>query len=74
MRAEIGGLSIPYVGLLDETPRDRPDLTDCTRIEVAYEPSLLEYLFPHPDQQSLLNPDERQCLQQERIIIVDSRE
>lgn len=70
LRLEIGDLSIPYVGPFDETPRERPDLTHCTRMQVAYEPSMLEYLFPYADQQSLLSAEERRLFQEKTIGVV----
>jgi hypothetical protein len=74
LRVEIGDLSIPYVGPFDKTPRKRPDLTNCTRMEVAYEPSVLEYFFSHADQQGLLSVEERQLLQEQKTIRVVRQE
>jgi len=78
LRIEINDLSIPciYVGPFGfcDTPGERPDLTGCTRIEVTYEPSLLEYFFPHAGQQSLLNAEEKQYLQRQKTVVVDRRE
>jgi len=78
LRVRFNDLSIPctYVGPFGfcDTPRERPDLTNCTRIEATYEPSLLEYFFPHADQESLLSTKERQYLQRQKTVTVDRRE
>ena len=48
-----------------------PDLANCTRVTVVYEPSMLDYLFPSESEQSLLNLEEREYLQRRSTVVVD---
>jgi hypothetical protein len=50
-----------------------PDLGNCTRATVTYEPSMLEYFFPSVGQQSLLmSSEEREYLQRQKAIVVEN--
>jgi hypothetical protein len=51
-----------------------PDVSDCTRAEVRYRPSMLEYFFPYPAQQGLLEPAERKYLRSQKAAVIDSAE
>ena len=65
-------LHIPYeekVGLLRCNP---PYMTPCTRVEIRYQPSTLEYFFPYAGQQSLLSPIEKEYLHSMKTIVVES--
>jgi len=53
------------------SPPAPPDLTDCTRVTVTYQPSMLDYFFPSRSQQSLLSVEERRHLQQQKTVVVD---
>jgi hypothetical protein len=48
-----------------------PDLQRCDRLEITYEPSAFEYLFPYRDQQRLFSAEEVQFLQSTRPVVVD---
>jgi hypothetical protein len=71
----ITDLNIPYKEIYDlETRNYPPGLTFCTRIEIHYEPSLLEYFFPYKFQQSFLNTDELNYLRSVQNIIVENQD
>jgi len=61
LEVSIGGLYIPY----SEQPHKLtlPDLTPCTRVEIRFRRSPLEFFFPYAEQQILLSEEERQYLQ-----------
>jgi hypothetical protein len=65
-------LHIPYEEADDHSERRRPDLTGCTRVEIRYQPSMLEYFFPYAWQQSILSPEEKQYLQSGKTVVVDN--
>jgi len=65
---------IPYVGRERYPGFLPPDLNLCTRVEIRYQPSMLEYFFPYDGQQSLLSPEEKKYLQSEKLIVVDEPE
>jgi hypothetical protein len=48
-----------------------PDLIACTKIEIKYQPSMLEYFFPYTFQQSLMSPEELKYLQSNRSLVLD---
>jgi len=77
LQAVIDDLSIPCI-IRPNTPNPReipPDfLSNSTRIEVRYEPSMLEYYFQYPSQKSFLSREEIEYLQSEKIIIVKNKE
>ena len=50
-----------------------PDLSNCTRIEIAYLPSTLEYFFPSASSQGLLSTAEIQYLKSVKRIVVEDR-
>ena len=74
----IDNLSIPCLSkrtkgiYWDNNPPE--SLSNSTRIEIQYEPSILEYFFPYVSQQSLLNREEIEYLQSEKTIIVENQE
>ena len=75
LRMIIDGLRIPYKD--KEYPSQRPklpDLTPCTKIDIRYQPSMLEYFFPYDLQQSLLSPEEIHYLRTVRKIVLDDYE
>ncbi len=76
LRTVVEDVRIPYEEK-DEHRRSRRnslDIPACTRVEIRYRPSLLEYFFPYAGQRSLLNHQERQSLQSENTIVVQDRE
>jgi hypothetical protein len=69
LRLQLDGLRIPYVG---QARRYEPfpfDLNQYSRLEITYQPSMLEYFFPYPTQRSLLNPEEQDYLRSQRTIV-----
>jgi len=75
LRITIDGLRIPYEdrGYPSKRPK-LPDLTPCTKIDIRYQPSMLEYFFPYDLQQSLLSPEEIHYLRTVRKIVLDDHE
>jgi len=51
-----------------------PDLSQCTRVRVEYRPSMLEYFFPDPEEQSLLSEAEKESLRSQKTVSVDRPE
>lgn len=68
LRITVDGLLIPYE---EEWPKPSPpDLSRCTRVEIQYQPSMLEYFFPYAGQKSLLSPAEKEYLQSLKAVVV----
>jgi hypothetical protein len=72
LRVVVNDLSIPYEEEMDLSEHRPPDLSPCTRVEIQYQPSMLEYFFPYTSQQSLLSPTEKEYLQSFRNIVVQN--
>ena len=72
LRVVVDNLSIPYEEEMDLSERHPPDLSPCTRVEIQYQPSMLEYFFPYSSQQSLLSPSEKEYLQSLRTLVVQN--
>ena len=73
LRATVDDLHIPYEEKVDVSTRRYPsDLTPCTRVEIQYQPSMLEYFFPYDGEQSLLSPTEKEYLQSMKTIVVEN--
>jgi hypothetical protein len=72
LRVVVDDLRIPYEEKMDMSKRHPPDLSPCTRVEIQYQPSMLEYFFPYSSQQSLLSPSEKEYLQSLRTIVVQN--
>ena len=64
LRLAADGLHIPCDARGRETAC--PDLSLCTRIDISWHPSALDYFFPHPDQQLLLSAGEIERLSSRR--------
>jgi hypothetical protein len=71
LRAVVEGVRIPYQEKYHWRDVSPPDLTACTRIEIRYQPSMLEFFFPYASQQNLLSRAEREYLQSGKSILVD---
>ena len=74
LRTTVDGLNIPYENEEVWPGPPPPDLSLCTRLEIWYQPSMLEYFFPYAGQQSLLSRAERQYLQSQKTVVVDDQE
>jgi len=69
--ATVDGLRIPYEDKEDLSERHPPDLTSCTRVEIRYQPSILEHFFPYVGQQGILSTTEIEYLRSEKTVILD---
>ncbi len=49
-------------------PPTPPDLSSCTRVNVEYQPSLLEYFFPDPEERGLLSETEKNALRLKKTV------
>ncbi len=47
-----------------------PDLSSCTRVEIAYHPSMLQYFYPSESHQSLLSYSEKRYLRSQQTSVV----
>jgi len=71
LRITVDGLLIPYE---EKWPKPSPpDLSRCTRVEIQYLPSMLEYFFPYKGQQKLLSPAEKEYLQSLKTVVVEDQ-
>ncbi len=75
LRISIDGLFIPCEEKKEWPPQGRlPDLAWWSRVDIQYEPSMLEYFFPYPGQQSLLSREERQYVSSLKTAVLTDRE
>ena len=74
LSTRIDGQRIPYIGKRRYPGFTPPDLSHCTRVEIRYQPSMLEYFFPYDGQQRLLSLEEKKYLQSEKLIVEDDPE
>ena len=74
LRIAIDGVRIPYSEKPEFPKLLPPDLDRCTRIEIQYQPSMLEYFFPYTGQKSLMSPDEKQYLRSLKTTVVTDPE
>lgn len=71
---------VPYIPYAEESipslaDQSRPpDLSTCTRIEIKYHPSMLDYFFPSIGEQNLLSKAEREQMQAYNTTVVDHQE
>ena len=70
VRTTVDNLHIPYIGKPQLPNLKPPDLSRCTRIEINYEPSMLEYFFPYPGEQDLFSVAEVKYLNSIKTITV----
>ncbi len=68
----IGNLSMPYVETSIKPKYTLPDLTNCNRLEIQYEPSILEYYYPYESEQHLLSKEEVDFLQSRKKIVIEN--
>jgi hypothetical protein len=74
LRARIDGLSIPYEEKYDRPEISPPDLSRCTRLDIRYQPSVLDYFFPSPNERVVMSTQEAESLRSAQNIIVEDRE
>jgi len=70
VRTTVDNLHIPYIGKPQLPNLKPPDLSRCTRIDINYEPSMLEYFFPYPGEQDLFSVAEVKYLNSIKTITV----
>jgi hypothetical protein len=71
LRTVIDNLHIPYEEKEYKQTGMPKSIINCTKLEIQYEPSMLEYFFPYDSQQSLLSPDEIKYLSSDKIIVIE---
>ncbi|MBN2183533.1 MAG: hypothetical protein JW715_16610 [Sedimentisphaerales bacterium] len=69
LQIAIENLSLPYEDEYKWKKLPLPDLTDCERLEIQFQPSMLEYFYPYPNQYDLLITEEKLYLNSENICI-----
>jgi len=74
VRARIDGLAIPYKEKYDRPEISPPDLSCCTRLEIRYRPSLLDYFFPYPSERVVMSDQEVEHLRSLHAVVVDDQE
>ena len=72
LRTIIDDIKIPYKEPKEWTKPNPPDLNVCTRVEIQYYPSMLEFFFPYQSQQSLLSREEIAYLKSEKTIVIEN--
>ena len=73
LRATIENLHVPFIENTTLRTFRLESLSLCTKVEITYRPSMLEYLFPYPIQRDVLNSDEKKYLQSQGRIRVNDR-
>lgn len=71
LRLNIDGTQIPYEGKQDRSERHPPDLSLCTRIEIKFQPSILEFFFPYGGQRDLISSTELEYLRAMQPIVLE---
>ena len=76
VRITVDNMSIPYYEEEQDPSiaHEPPNLTSCTKVEIQYHPSMLDYYFPYAGQQSLLRPEEIRYLKNVRTIVLEDTE
>jgi hypothetical protein len=75
LKTTVENLSIPYMEKIYHPSRlDPPDLISCVKVELQYQPSMLEYFFPYRSQQSLLTPDEMGYLKSGKTLVLENKQ
>jgi hypothetical protein len=75
LRTIVEDVRIPYEEKSEgDTIQDSLDIPYCTRVEIQYQPSMLEYFFPYTGQQNLLSQSEKEYLRStEKTVMNDSQ-
>jgi hypothetical protein len=71
LRIVIDDIKIPYNESLERSKINPPDMNYCTKLEIQYQPSMLEYFFPYESQQSLFTSKEIEYLQSQNSIVIE---
>jgi hypothetical protein len=70
LQVQVRDLHIPCLGRLGYVSPGAPSFHRCTRVEVCYQPSALDYFYPYEGQRSLLSSEEKESLSGVRTITV----
>jgi len=73
IKTTVDNIHIPYIGKPQLPNLKPPDFSRCTRIEIRYEPSMLEYFFPYPGDQDLFSVAEVKYLNSLKTITVEDQ-
>jgi len=68
LRLDIEKLRIPYLEQCGELVG--PDLTPCTRVQMEFKPSALEFFFPYLDERELLSSEEKEDLSSLKNLVI----
>lgn len=72
LRLEVDNQSVPYIGFpRSQSGPSPPYLGECTRIEIRFEPSMLDYFFACASEQDLISGAEKAYLRSERTAVLD---
>ena len=74
LRTTVDGLRIPYEEKYDLPELSPPDINNCSRLEILYQPSALEYFFPYLNERELLSVEEISYMQSLQKIVVNNQE
>jgi len=76
LQTAVEGLHLPYEEKEEDRSKERhpPDLRSCTRIEITFQPSMLEYFYPYTGQQSLMSLEEIRSLKGTSALILEEPE
>jgi len=74
LQINVDNLQIPCQEEKDWLQSRLPFLTPWSRIEIQYQPSMLEYFFPYAGQQSFLTPSEIQYLRSLKTVVINNPE
>jgi hypothetical protein len=73
LRTIIDDIKIPYDETIKRSEINPPEMNTCTKVEIQYQPSMLEYFFPYQSQQSLLARQEIEYLQSQSSIVIEDK-
>jgi len=74
LRTTIDDVKIPYEEKYRWPGVSPPDINDCTQIEMQFQPSILDYFFPYPNERDLLSAEEVKYLQSTQKVVTDNQE
>jgi hypothetical protein len=66
VRLKVDNMTVPVTDRIKGPVPEPPYTRDCTRFEIRYQPSMLQYFFPYADEQSLLSSVEIEYLQSQK--------
>jgi len=72
LRTTVDNLHIPCEKERGGTKPLDFDFSHYTRVEIQFKPSMLEYFFPYPRQQNLLNPNEKEYLYSMKTVVFEN--